>query len=122
MNLIGKIFTLLIFLMSIVFLVVAVMVGASDREWKETAAEMSSKARQATESLQNVQSSTQRMDGSSGDVNHVAGLGVKCVQRLLCLAGGNGFPQTRAIHTALQPRINETVRLSGHDVPRLCFP
>jgi len=34
MNLIGKIFTLLIFFMSICFLVIAVMVGASHRNWK----------------------------------------------------------------------------------------
>jgi small-conductance mechanosensitive channel len=34
MNLMGKIFTLLIFFMSICFLVIAVMVGASHRNWK----------------------------------------------------------------------------------------
>lgn len=37
MNLMGKIFTLLIFFMSICFLVIAVMVGASHRNWKEVA-------------------------------------------------------------------------------------
>lgn len=37
MNLFGKIFTLLIFFMSIAFLVLAVMVGASHRNWKEIA-------------------------------------------------------------------------------------
>jgi hypothetical protein len=37
MNLMGKIFTLLIFFMSICFLVVAVMVGASHRNWKQIA-------------------------------------------------------------------------------------
>jgi len=37
MNLMGKIFTLLIFFMSICFLVIAVMVGASHRNWKEQA-------------------------------------------------------------------------------------
>ena len=37
MNLMGKIFTLLIFFMSICFLMIAVMVGASHRNWKEIA-------------------------------------------------------------------------------------
>lgn len=37
MNLMGKIFTLLILFMSICFLVIAVMVGASHRNWKEVA-------------------------------------------------------------------------------------
>ena len=37
MNLMGKIFTLLIFFMSICFLVISVMVGASHRNWKKEA-------------------------------------------------------------------------------------
>ena len=37
MNLFGKIFTLLIFFMSITFLVLAVMVGATHRDWKSVA-------------------------------------------------------------------------------------
>ena len=39
MNLMGKIFTLLIFFMSICFLVISLMVGASHRNWKAEAAE-----------------------------------------------------------------------------------
>ena len=62
MNLMGKIFTLLIFLMSVVFLVVAVMVGASDRNWKQVAAEMNAKAQQAENSLSTIQTSTQKME------------------------------------------------------------
>ncbi len=47
MNLMGKIFTLLIFFMSICFLVISVMVGASHRNWKQAATEMQAKANQA---------------------------------------------------------------------------
>jgi hypothetical protein len=47
MNLMGKIFTLLIFFMSICFLVISVMVGASHRNWKKAAADMNAKATQA---------------------------------------------------------------------------
>jgi len=47
MNLMGKIFTLLIFFMSICFLVIAVMVGASHRNWKMAATDMQAKATQA---------------------------------------------------------------------------
>ncbi len=48
MNLMGKIFTLLIFFMSICFLVIAVMVGASHRNWKSAANDFKAKAEQAT--------------------------------------------------------------------------
>ncbi len=61
MNLLGKIFTLLIFLMSIVFLVVALMVGASDRAWKQKAIEMNAKAQAAEASRAGIQASTQRL-------------------------------------------------------------
>ena len=44
MNLMGKIFTLLILILSIAFLVVAVMVGASHRNWKQAAEVASTKA------------------------------------------------------------------------------
>lgn len=44
MNLMGKILTGFILLMSIVFLVLAVMVGASHRNWKEVAAENKTQA------------------------------------------------------------------------------
>jgi uncharacterized phage infection (PIP) family protein YhgE len=47
MNLMGKIFTLLIFFMSVCFLVVAIMVGASHRNWKAAATENNQKAKQA---------------------------------------------------------------------------
>lgn len=52
MNLMGKIFTLLIFFMSITFLVLAVMVGASHRNWKETAAANKDKAALAAARLE----------------------------------------------------------------------
>ena len=51
MNLMGKIFTFMIFLMSTVFLVVSIMVGASDRAWKEEAQAMQTRARNATSSI-----------------------------------------------------------------------
>ena len=44
MNLMGKIFTLLILILSIAFLVVAVMVGASHRNWKQAAETASARA------------------------------------------------------------------------------
>ena len=47
MNLFGKIFTLLIFFLSITFLVLAVMVGASHRNWKEIATKNADLARTA---------------------------------------------------------------------------
>lgn len=47
MNLMGKIFTLLIFFMSICFLVIAVMVGASHRNWKAAASTNKARADQA---------------------------------------------------------------------------
>ena len=47
MSLMGKIFTLLIFFMSICFLVISVMVGASHRNWKDIASKMQDDARAA---------------------------------------------------------------------------
>lgn len=44
MNLMGKIFTLFIFFLSISFLVLAIMVGASHRNWKEVATTNKAKA------------------------------------------------------------------------------
>lgn len=58
MNLMGKIFTLLIFFMSICFLVISVMVGASHRNWKETAQRMKDQAAQATNRLQDAKTNT----------------------------------------------------------------
>lgn len=39
MNLFGKIFTLLIFFLSVTFLIVAIMVGVSHRDWNTTASD-----------------------------------------------------------------------------------
>lgn len=58
MNVIGKILTTLILLMSLCFLVIAVMVGASHRNWKDAAAEMKDKAVQAENLLQSAKGST----------------------------------------------------------------
>lgn len=58
MNLMGKIFTLLIFFMSITFLVLAVMVGASHRNWKEIAAANKDKANLAADRLEQVRSAS----------------------------------------------------------------
>lgn len=58
MNLMGKIFTLLIFFMSICFLVISVMVGASHRNWKEAATDMKAEAAQATNRLNEAKSNT----------------------------------------------------------------
>lgn len=58
MNLMGKIFTLLIFFMSICFLVMALMVGASHRNWKKIAAEKNSEATLATNRLNDAKSNT----------------------------------------------------------------
>lgn len=52
MNLFGKIFTLLIFFLSITFLVLAVMVGASHRNWKEVARVNAEKARNTQNRLE----------------------------------------------------------------------
>ena len=52
MNLMGKIFTLLIFFMSICFLVMALMVGASHRNWKEIATNKKKEATQAINKLE----------------------------------------------------------------------
>ena len=57
MNLIGNIFTVLILLMSTVFLVIAVMVGASDRSWKKDAEAMSKKAADTKNALEQVRGS-----------------------------------------------------------------
>ena len=58
MNLMGKIFTLLIFFMSITFLVLAVMVGASHRNWKEIAAANKDKASLASARLEQTRAAT----------------------------------------------------------------
>lgn len=58
MNLMGKIFTLLIFFMSICFLVIALMVGASHRNWKQMATLKNDEARLATNRLQDAKSNT----------------------------------------------------------------
>ncbi len=52
MNLMGKIFTLLIFFMSICFLVISLMVGASHRNWKDKAMEMKNEATLAQNKLE----------------------------------------------------------------------
>lgn len=57
MNLMGNIFTVLILLMSTVFLVIAVMVGASDRSWKNDAQAMSLKVTAAQNALSSVRGS-----------------------------------------------------------------
>ena len=62
MNLMGKIFTFMIFLMSTVFLVVSIMVGASDRAWKEEAREMQTRARNATNSIDLLKNETANLD------------------------------------------------------------
>jgi hypothetical protein len=58
MNLFGKIFTLLIFFLSITFLVLAVMVGASHRNWKEIATKNAELARSAETRLSAAQSAS----------------------------------------------------------------
>ena len=58
MKLMGNIFTVLILLMSVVFLIVSVMVGASDRAWKDEAQELRQRAAQAEQRLQEVKGST----------------------------------------------------------------
>ncbi|MFT5301965.1 MAG: hypothetical protein ACI87E_003347 [Mariniblastus sp.] len=58
MNLMGKIFTLLIFFMSISFLVLALMVGASHRNWKGAAIRMQADSQQAKNMLNEAKSTT----------------------------------------------------------------
>lgn len=58
MNLMGKIFTLLILLMSMVFLVVSVMVGASHRNWKDIASKNKASADRNQTLLQQAKSSS----------------------------------------------------------------
>ena len=58
MNLMGKIFTLLIFFMSICFLVIALMVGATHRNWKAIAVEKNSEAANYKNALVEAKSST----------------------------------------------------------------
>jgi len=59
MSLMGKIFTLLIFFMSICFLVISVMVGATHRNWKQTASDMQ----------KNAQASQTRLNSAKDDTN-----------------------------------------------------
>lgn len=58
MNLFGKIFTLLIFFLSITFLVLAVMVGATHRNWKRLATENADLARVTQTRLDSAKSAT----------------------------------------------------------------
>lgn len=58
MSLMGKIFTLLIFFMSICFLVISVMVGASHRNWKDIAQRMQDDAKAAQTRLTDAKNST----------------------------------------------------------------
>ena len=58
MNLMGKIFTLLIFFMSICFLVIALMVGATHRNWKADAATQASNAAKWKNAAENAKIST----------------------------------------------------------------
>jgi len=62
MNLMGKIFTFLIFLMSTVFLIVAIMVGASDRNWKTLAQDMKTRAATATNSIDSLKDERARLE------------------------------------------------------------
>ena len=62
MSLMGKIFTLLIFFMSICFLVISVMVGASHRNWKDIAQVMRDDAQAATARLQDAKSNTNEIE------------------------------------------------------------
>lgn len=62
MNLMGKIFTFMIFLMSTVFLVVSIMVGASDREWKREAEAMKKRASTATNNIDLLKNETASLE------------------------------------------------------------
>ena len=62
MNLMGKIFTFMIFLMSTVFLVISIMVGASDREWKTEAEEMKTRAATATNNIDLLKNETANLE------------------------------------------------------------
>lgn len=64
MNLMGKIFTFMIFLMSTVFLVVSIMVGASDRNWKKEASDMKTRASTATSSVDLLKNETASLEKS----------------------------------------------------------
>ena len=62
MNLMGKIFTFMIFLMSTVFLVISIMVGASDRVWKTEAEEMKTRAATATNNIDLLKNETANLE------------------------------------------------------------
>ena len=62
MNLMGKIFTFMIFLMSTVFLVVSIMVGASDRNWKAKAAAEKTRASSASSSIDSLKDTTAKLE------------------------------------------------------------
>lgn len=62
MNKIGNILTVLILLMSTIFLVIAVMVAASDRNWKKAAANLQIEAKNAKEALARVQGNTSKKE------------------------------------------------------------
>ena len=62
MNLMGKIFTFLIFLMSTVFLIVSIMVGASDRNWKDEASKMKNRASSALSNIDSLKDETAKLE------------------------------------------------------------
>ena len=62
MNLMGKIFTFMIFLMSTIFLVVSFMVSASDREWKREAEAMKKRASTATNNIDLLKNETASLE------------------------------------------------------------
>ena len=62
MNLMGKIFTFMIFLMSVVFLIVSIMVGASDRNWKSKASEEKIRASSAASSIDSLKDTTAKLE------------------------------------------------------------
>ena len=62
MNLMGKIFTFMIFVMSVVFLVVSIMVGASDRNWKAKAALEKTRASSASSSIDSLKDETAKLE------------------------------------------------------------
>lgn len=58
MNKIGNILTVLILLMSTVFLVIAIMVAASDRSWKQAAADLQIQAKNAKDAVNRIRGNT----------------------------------------------------------------
>lgn len=62
MNMMGNIFTTLIFFMSTIFLVVAVMVGASDRKWINEVSTLRQQADSAKKAVADVRKSTDKKE------------------------------------------------------------